>query len=149
MAIPQDPAQLLAGLPSDSVRDAVLASMEKVYVKNQAIPYPPRGEWVAESAEIKGLWQDMLTNRRLADARVNRRDVVHMLDPDRLQHTARSDQSVIYIDIDTGELVGFVVRKFTSNAVVLRWLDDRVIAATQEIRSARVSTRTTTVWITC
>lgn len=91
----------------------------------------------------------MLIDRPLADTRVNRRGVVLMLDPDRLQHTARSDQSVIYVGIDTRELVGLVFRKFTSNADVLRWLDDKVIAATQEFRSARVSTRTTTIFITC
>ena len=54
MEIPQDLAQLLAGFPSDKDRDAVLASMENVHVKRMAIRYPPCGEWVAESPEIKG-----------------------------------------------------------------------------------------------
>lgn len=148
MDIPQDLAQLLAGFPSDEDRDAVLASMEIVHVKKLAIPYPPRGEWVAESPEIKDLWQATLTHRSLADKRVDRKDVIHMLDPDRLQHTAWSDQNIIYIDIDTQELVGFVFRKFTGNPSVLGWLDNRVIAATEEIRSARVSRWSTVVSIT-
>lgn len=57
MAIPRDLAQLLAGFPSDEDRDAVLASMERVYVKKLTVPYPPCGEWVAESSEIKENWQ--------------------------------------------------------------------------------------------
>ena len=139
MSFSQDIAQLFASFPSEQARDAFLASTQKVFVRRLADPYPPRGEWVAESAEIKDLWQDKLSNRKLADERVHRKDVIHMLDPDRLQHTAQSDQSVIYIDIDTDELVGFVVRRFTSNAGVLGWLDDRVIAVSNEQRSIRVS----------
>lgn len=57
-----------------------------------------------------------------------------MLDPGRLQCTAWSGQNIICIDVDDQELVGFIFRKFTGNPSVLGWLENRVIAATEENR---------------
>ena len=66
---------------------------------------------------------------------MDRKEVIHMLYPDRLQCTAWSGQNIIYIDVDDQELVGFIFRKFNGNPSVIGWLDNRVIAATEKNRS--------------
>ena len=54
-----------------------------------------------------------------------------MLDPDYLRHAVQSDQSIIYINKDTDEFVGFVFMSFTSSVIVLGWLSDGFIASSR------------------
>ena len=39
-----------------------------------------------------------------------------------LQHI-NEDQDYLHVDSETGEVVGFVVRGFSSDPAILRWLD--------------------------
>lgn len=115
--------------------------MPKVLVERLKVPYPPANLWMAETKEIADLWREEIRSRKLADNRVKSRENLRdigIVDKDKVQLIVEEDQTRLYVDPHTDELIGITFRDFTSDSKVLQWLDDRAKSSIRWRRGARV-----------
>ncbi|KAL9575996.1 MAG: hypothetical protein Q9212_007484 [Teloschistes hypoglaucus] len=111
-----------------------------VWVTRLAEPYPPQYSWACDSQEIEHKWAAILQGRKLADVRDPRRATTFLLDEGKFLAaggTVKEDESVVFRDDSTSEVVGVVIRKLIDNPGILEWLDRRVKIACHERRNTR------------
>ena len=122
---------------SDEDRKAwLLENCEVVEVEKLQQHYPPYAHWVCESQEIMDLWQMHCEEGKLHDRRTGRFPLC-LLDHSKLQHVARHDRSVLYVDSD-GELVAFVMRDWCPEVGITKSIVDTVLEARGYKKSVRV-----------
>ncbi|KAI1504255.1 hypothetical protein F5X99DRAFT_406324 [Biscogniauxia marginata] len=95
-------------------RDAFIKDIKVVDLPRLSVPYPIDGFYVAGTEKAKAEWDEYWHGKPLKDPRYNRglrREILN-LDESRLQYIIRQDESVIFRDSDTKELVLVVIRNF-------------------------------------
>ncbi|KAH9912790.1 hypothetical protein B0H21DRAFT_659601, partial [Amylocystis lapponica] len=99
--------------------------------------YPPLGYWLYESSEIEALWHGRLVVEESPDGR-NTRHPMMKAEDDELSYIVQPDESIIFYDKYTNELVALVLRNFCLDGEVLAWADSVVAEATSLKRSVRI-----------
>ena len=108
-----------------------------VYVRKLRTAYPPIGYWVADNVEIHDQWVKYLHTYKLSDKRHSRYPTM-VVNSRELQLDVEETESAIYRDIETGEVIGVVIRNFASNPQILNWASDIVLQSTIVAKSIRV-----------
>lgn len=94
------------------------------YAKDSA--YPPVGEWIAETEEIREIWHHRVAVAPLPDSR-QARHPMHLLDLSRLEFNLEPHSSAIFKDAVTHEVVMVVMRDFCRDKGVLDWISNVVL----------------------
>ena len=118
-----------------------------VEVQKASIPYPPVQHWVVETNEIAELWHPHCVDGRLHDKR-GKHYPLFQVDEQELV-IARADQSVLFVDKDSGELVAFVIRDWCPEVGVLESISATVHGAAAYKKNARVSHVLAEFWARC
>lgn len=99
--------------------------------------YPPPKTWVVESKTIQNLWKKHIRSAPLPDKR-GKRHPIHMLQRHKLQYNLRADESAIFVDADSDEVVMVVMRGFCKNTEVVSWINEVVLKNIEAERNIRV-----------
>ncbi|KAH9929874.1 uncharacterized protein BXZ73DRAFT_90342 [Epithele typhae] len=92
--------------------DFIETRCRTVYVDRLAECYPPEDHWVADTPEIAKLWRDHCRNSKLHDKREGRFPIF-TVDQAKLI-IAEADESILFRDAKTKELIGGVIRECCS-----------------------------------
>lgn len=106
------------------------------FPKNQ--PYPHRLAFVAETEEIFASNDYFIHERKQPDSRICRKHI-ELLDASQLQFDLRPDQSAIFRDALTGELIAVVIRDACTNKEAIEFVDNAVRLAIKTRVSIRAS----------
>ncbi|TBU51964.1 hypothetical protein BD310DRAFT_833189 [Dichomitus squalens] len=105
---------------------AVTAADREAWLKEHCIiievqkcqkPYPPLQHWVVESGEIAELWHAHCVDGKLHDKRGKHYPLFRVDETELV--VARADQSVLFVDKDSRELVAFVIRNWCPEAGIV------------------------------
>lgn len=116
--------------------------IKTVLVKRLLQEYPPKHFWACDDIAIEEKWAPALKNRKMKDDRDKREDSTYLLDEAEFRDAGGivfENESVIYRDETTKEVVGVVIRNLINHPGLLEWLDSRVKLACKERRYSRVS----------
>jgi hypothetical protein len=105
--------------------------------------YPPPGHWVAEDAEVHGIWKPYMETVKLPDAR-RKRSPTHLLEHGRLQGVIPAEVNCIIQDKTTGEPVFAMFRNFCPTKEILDWARELVYEAVTTRKDIRVSSEFST-----
>jgi len=119
-------------------RDEILENIKRVRVSKLKSSVPPQGFWVYEKEDIANLWYKKTQIDPLPDKR-RKRSKLYFLKEDSLQYDVDENESVIFVDSESGEIVAMVWRKFCDNSTILRWVDQVLVEATMMKNNVRVS----------
>lgn len=119
-------------------RDEILENIKRVQVSKLASCFPPQGFWVYEKEDIANLWYQKTQIDPLPDKR-RKRSPLYFLKEDSLQYDVEENESVIFVDGESGEIVAMVWRKFCANSTILKWVDQVLVEATIMKNNVRVS----------
>lgn len=95
--------------------------------------------WVADNPSIHQQWVDHLSTYKLSDKRHSRYPT-HLIKPEKLQLDVLPHEIVIIRDLESGEVIGTVIRNFGTNQELLYWASSILKKSTDISRSVRVST---------
>lgn len=126
----------------DPLQSENIQPVRTVWVTRLAEAYPPQYSWACDSQEVETKWATILRTRKLADKREPRRAKTFLVDEEKFLAAGgivKEDESTVFRDDSTHEVVGVVVRKLIDNPGILEWLDRRVKIACHERRNTRVS----------
>lgn len=101
-------------------------------------PYPPRGEWIAESPATYRSWDRYFDNAPRPDKR-KQRQPIHLLDDNKIQLSIPAELSCLLMDRKTGDLFCAIIRNFCPNPAILGWARRGISEAVSERKSSRVS----------
>ncbi|KAI0114571.1 hypothetical protein F4776DRAFT_673844 [Hypoxylon sp. NC0597] len=103
-------------------RDAYLSTVKIVDLPRLAEPYPPKDFFVAGTPKSGGQWGVYWNGKPLKDPRYNRglRRGIIDFDYSRLKYIIQQDESVIFRDADTKDIVLVVLRNFIPNEELRR-----------------------------
>ncbi|TBU36019.1 hypothetical protein BD309DRAFT_985242 [Dichomitus squalens] len=105
---------------------ALTAADQEAWLKEHCIiievqkcqkPYPPLQHWVVESDEIAELWHAHCVDGKLHDKRGKHYPLFRVDETELV--IARADQSVLFINKDSRELVTFVIRNWCPEAGIV------------------------------
>ncbi|KAI4243421.1 MAG: hypothetical protein LQ352_007037 [Teloschistes flavicans] len=114
--------------------------IKTVLVKRLLQEYPPKHFWACDDIAIEEKWAPALKNRKMKDDRDKREDSTYLLDEAEFRDAGGivfENESVIYRDETTKEVVGVVIRNLINHPGLLEWLDSRVKLACKERRYSR------------
>ena len=83
------------------------------------------GYWVADNVHIHHQWVEYLRTYKLSDKRHSRYTAM-VVNSRELQADVEESESVIYRDMETGEVIGVIIRNFASNHQILDWASNIV-----------------------
>ncbi|KAI0377192.1 hypothetical protein F5Y04DRAFT_189981 [Hypomontagnella monticulosa] len=95
-------------------RERFLSRVKTVYVKRLKEPYPLDGYFTAATSKAKRQWKTYWEGKRVQEPWRNkgqRREIVGF-HPSRLQYVIQPEESAVFRDADTGEIVLVVLRNF-------------------------------------
>ncbi|KAI4198457.1 MAG: hypothetical protein LQ350_005252 [Teloschistes chrysophthalmus] len=124
----------------DPLQSENIQPVRTVWVTRLAEAYPPQYSWACDSQEVETKWATILRTRKLADKREPRRAKTFLVDEEKFLAAGgivKEDESTVFRDDSTHEVVGVVVRKLIDNPGILEWLDRRVKIACHERRNTR------------
>lgn len=110
-------------------------TIANVFVDRLATPYPPvevkvgcksKGWFMAESQEIKNIWEFHLATAPPSDEREGNRPGVRLLEPTELRYDVKEGENVAFFDRETKELVGLVVQGLVGDKAVLKGINGGV-----------------------
>lgn len=101
-------------------RDQYLSNVKVVDIARLKEPYPANNYYTAGTPKAKKQWETYWNGKPLYDRRYNKGQRRHILniDTSRLQYIIRQNESVVFRDADTNELVLVVLRSFVPDEYV-------------------------------
>jgi hypothetical protein len=125
---------------SPKTKGSKLAGIPTIRLKALLVEYPPSGHDIYETIEAQKIWAEHRKTAVFPDKRGSWKPM-HELDPALLQHVVRGDQSIIIRDSKTDELIGLVIRDFTSGCThLLDWINEIIMENNDVRKSVRVGT---------
>ncbi|KAG6818847.1 hypothetical protein H0H93_001071, partial [Arthromyces matolae] len=121
--IPQDTTQFLSSLPI-------------IYISRPSSPYPPENYCVAESEAIYRRWKSTLLTDKQPDARRKRSSLLH-LDYSKLSYNLGPEDSAIFRDPSTRDIIAIVIRNACRESDLLDWADGIIADGCKERKSIR------------
>lgn len=115
-----------------------LAGVPTISLNRLRKPYPPSGHDIYESPSAHKIWKKHRKTTPYPDSRYTWKPF-HSLNPARLQHIVRGNESAIIRDSRNNELVGLVIRNFTDqNPRLLAWVNNIIMENIEVRKSVRV-----------
>ena len=123
-----------------AARGQKLAGISTILLKRCQQFYPPRAHDIYEAPATRKIWEDYRASTPYPDPRGGRTwKPLLELDPNRLQHVVKENQSTIIKDISSHEIIGIVIRNFSNNnKKLLSWINEVIAENTGSRRSVRV-----------
>jgi hypothetical protein len=102
--------------------------------------YPPSGHDIYETATAQQIWKEYQETAPYPDPRGGKTwKPFHKLNPQKLQHIVKENESIIIRDIATNEIICVVIRNFTNNnRRLLDWINGVIMENNGVRRSVRV-----------
>jgi hypothetical protein len=115
--------------------------MKIVYIERMDEPYPPIDFFVAESEEIRGIWEEHLKTSPLSDPRYrdDKRPPVMMLDQAKLAYDVADGECVLFVDKITKDVIGFVVQELVGDEELVANFNGSVFDHLNKAEKMRVS----------
>jgi len=137
--------QLCIDKASVATHDNYLSAIPTITLPRLDSEYPPHLYDVCETEDIQTLWTDYCHNKKHPDLREARHHggswpKTMVLDETELQKVVGVDESAVFKDVDTGEIVAVVLRNVCGEQGVLDWVTDVIYENVGWHRNVRVST---------
>ncbi|KAI9884556.1 MAG: hypothetical protein M1823_003651 [Watsoniomyces obsoletus] len=114
---------------SIKVRNDRLNRIPVVHVTRRSTPYPPMHAAVYENDKIGTQWRDHIKIEPQPDPSRPGQANPLLLKVDQLQYNLGPSDSAIFKDIDTGDVIGIVIRNFIPHVGVQTWAEEIISAA--------------------
>lgn len=117
-----------------------LTGIQTIYLPKPRQEYPPAGYEIYEADATREIWEKHHATTLYPDRRNGKTwKPLLKLDPASLQHTVKTDESVIIREEGTNKLIGAVIRNFSNgNERLLDWLNGIVAENNSVRRNVRV-----------
>ncbi|TFY63638.1 hypothetical protein EVJ58_g3143 [Rhodofomes roseus] len=99
--------------------------------------YPEYHQWIAETPEIEQQWGHRIRKGKKADKRHKRHPLV-LEDPSRLRYVVKEDESVVFRDKETGDIIMMVIRDFCKDPRALKFVDCNAAESVDLRKSVRL-----------
>ncbi|KAG6819413.1 hypothetical protein H0H93_012073 [Arthromyces matolae] len=124
----------LSWIPQDTAK--FLSSLPVIFISRPSSPYPPENYCIAESDAIYRHWEATLLTDKQPDARRKRSSLLH-LDYSLLSYNLGPNESAIFRDPTTREIIAIIIRNACREPGLLDWADSIVADACKERDSIR------------